>query len=159
MTEKKRKQIEYHVANEFLVDLLFAISKKYHISEARVVDIFDALNYWNVINDDRVCCVAAHDGVEAVIRELDEKINEVLLKEDRLLDINRFESRTVIIIMENLMQENKLSREQAIKDWFNSKTYSEMIRRNLTFISGTRAYDELKLERENSPNWMVKEFE
>ncbi len=78
--EMQRNQIEYEVANEFAINLLFVIAQKYHISEAKVIDIFDALNYWNVLNNDRVCCAVAHDGVKAVVQRLEGEINGILIK-------------------------------------------------------------------------------
>lgn len=74
----QRNQIEHEVANEFAINLLFAISQKYHISEAKVIDIFDALNYWNVLNNDRGCCAVAHDGVKAVLQRLECEISGIL---------------------------------------------------------------------------------
>lgn len=78
VTETERARIEYQVANEFTVSLISTISKKYGISESKVLDIFDKTKYWDVINNDRVCCVVAHDGVNYVINRLEGDINEIL---------------------------------------------------------------------------------
>ena len=78
MSEEERKQTEYVVANEFSVRLLFAIARKYHISEAKVIEIFDKIKYWDIINNDRVCCVVAHDGIMYTVNRLEEEINGIL---------------------------------------------------------------------------------
>lgn len=70
----------------------------------------------------------------------------------------KFYSQSITII-EHLIKEDKMSRESAIKLWFNSKTYNEIIKRNLTYISAMRAYFELRLEKENDSEWMQKPFE
>ena len=66
------------VANEFSIDLLFAIKEKYNISIDQTFEIFDKTHYWNVINDDTVCCTVAHDGVDCVIQRMQEEIDEIL---------------------------------------------------------------------------------
>jgi len=58
------------------------------------------------------------------------------------------------ILVGLLMQHRNLSREVAIKVWFNSKTYKEILRRGLTFMSATCAYSELVMELNNNPRWM-----
>lgn len=72
--------------------------------------------------------------------------------------INPFESQSITVI-EHIIDNKHISRESAIKLWFNSKTYKEIIRRDLTFISAMRAYYELELEYKKSPDWMTKSFE
>lgn len=52
-----------------------------------------------------------------------------------------------------------MSREVATKTWFSSKTYQEIIKRKLTYISAMRAYTELKMEFEKNPNWMQNSFD
>ena len=69
-----------------------------------------------------------------------------------------FESQSITVV-EHIMKNSNLSREDAIKMWFNSKTYHEIVRRKLTYISAMRAYYELELEHKNSPDWMQKSFE
>ena len=64
-----------------------------------------------------------------------------------------------ITIVENLMNYDNMSREGAMKLWFNSKTYHEILRRRLTYISAMRAYSELKLENENNSEWMENTFD
>lgn len=81
MTDLERSQIEYQVANEFTVSLILTIAKKYSIPETKVLEIFDRTRYWDVINNDRVCCVVAHDGVNSVINRLEGDINEILSRD------------------------------------------------------------------------------
>ena len=45
-----------------------------------------------------------------------------------------------------------------MKYWFSSKTYSEIIKREITYISAMRAYTELELEAKEDPEWMRNEF-
>ena len=69
-----------------------------------------------------------------------------------------FESQSITII-ERIMKDKNISRQEALNIWFNSRTYNEIIRRNVTFISAMRAYFELNLELTNNPEWMKNEFE
>lgn len=71
---------------------------------------------------------------------------------------NKFESQNETII-ELLMTNCQMTRENAMKLWFNSKTYAEIIRRKLTYTSATRAYSELELEYKNDPDWMQNPFD
>ena len=64
-----------------------------------------------------------------------------------------FESQSYTII-ETLLQEDKLSREKAEKFWYESKTYKEILKRKLTYISAMRAYYELAKEKNGDPRWM-----
>lgn len=72
--------------------------------------------------------------------------------------VNDFESQSITVV-EKIMKDSNISRKEAEKIWFNSKTYSEILRRKLTFISAMRAYYELGLEINGNPDWMRKEFE
>lgn len=69
-----------------------------------------------------------------------------------------FESQSITVI-ERIMKDNKVSRQEAMKIWFNSKTYNEIINRKLTYISAMRAYYELNLEIKRSSEWMKNDFE
>lgn len=69
-----------------------------------------------------------------------------------------FESQTITII-ERIMKDKNVSREDAVKLWLNSKTYNEILKRKLTYISAMRAYYELNLEIKGSSEWMKKDFE
>ena len=69
-----------------------------------------------------------------------------------------FESQSITVI-EHIMKDNNASRQDAIKLWFNSKTYNEIVSRKLTYISAMRAYYELNLEIKGSSEWMKNDFE
>lgn len=69
-----------------------------------------------------------------------------------------FESQSITVI-ERIMKDNKVSRQEAMKLWFNSKTYKEIINRGLTYISAMRAYYELNLEISENSEWMKNDFE
>ncbi len=69
-----------------------------------------------------------------------------------------FKSQSETII-DTLTNKNNMSREQAIKFWFTSMTYNEIMRRKLTYISAMRAYTELEMEYQKNPDWMKNEFE
>lgn len=69
-----------------------------------------------------------------------------------------FESQSITII-EHIMRDKNATRQDAMKLWFNSKTYNEIVNRGLTYISAMRAYYELNLELKKSPEWMKKDFE
>lgn len=72
--------------------------------------------------------------------------------------MSNFESQSITLI-ETLMKRHSMSREIATKTWFNSKTYHEIIKRKITYISAMRAYTELTMEFENNPNWMQNSFD
>ena len=64
-----------------------------------------------------------------------------------------FESQSITLI-EHLIKHKGMSREEACKLWFNSKTYKEIIRRNVTYLSAMKALFELERELSNHPEWM-----
>ena len=70
----------------------------------------------------------------------------------------KFKSQSEIVV-DTLVKRNNMTKEQAVRMWFNSRTYNEILRRNITYISAMRAYFELELEINNDPDWMRKEFE
>lgn len=74
------------------------------------------------------------------------------------MKINDFTSQSELII-DFIMQNLGLNREGAMKLWFNSKTYSEICRRQLFYISATRAYSELLMEMQYSDEWMRNSFD
>ena len=69
-----------------------------------------------------------------------------------------FKSQSEIVV-DTLVKRNNMTKEQAVRMWFNSRTYNEILRRNITYISAMRTYFELELEINNDPDWMRKEFE
>lgn len=71
---------------------------------------------------------------------------------------SQFESQSATVV-DLLVQRDNMSRETAMKQWFNSKTYEEILRRKLTFISATRAYSELLMEKNNNEEWMKNAFD
>ena len=79
------------------------------------------------------------------------------IKQEEFIN-NNFESQSETII-EKLIADKDLNREQAMKLWFRSKTYSEIVRRCITYISAMRAYTELEMELKNNGEWMRNPFE
>ena len=72
------KEVSMITANEFAIQLVFALADKYSISISDVFKIFTTLNYWKVINDTDVCCVLAHDGLQDTLKDIGVQFNEVL---------------------------------------------------------------------------------
>ena len=72
--------------------------------------------------------------------------------------MGNFESQSITLI-QTLVKRDNMSLEEAEKIWFNSKTYHEIIKRKLTYISAMRAYFELKKEFEEHPDWMQDPFD
>lgn len=70
-------------------------------------------------------------------------------------DLN-LQSKTVV---QQLMANRNMSEEQAMAFWFNSETFKEIRRKELSYISGMRAYWELELEIKKDPRWMDDPFE
>ena len=62
-------------------------------------------------------------------------------------------------LIEHLVDERGYDKEIATELWYNSKTYKEIIRRELTYISAMRALYELDMELEKHPDWMDKSFD
>lgn len=54
-----------------------------------------------------------------------------------------------------LIKHNNMNEETARTTWYGSKTYREILKRELTYISATRAYGELMMELNNNPDWMT----
>ena len=71
---------------------------------------------------------------------------------------SNFESQSETII-EKLVEDKNISREEAIKLWLNSKTYEEIVKRKITYISAMRAYIEFEMEQNNDDEWMQNSFE
>ena len=71
-------EITFDTANEFSIQLIFAISEKYKITLDRAISLLDEIKYYRVINDDELCCLLAHDGVDSVLKEIEDKINVIL---------------------------------------------------------------------------------
>lgn len=73
-----RKEIIRDTSNSFVVDMMYEISKKFSITIPDVIYVFDEMNYWNILNDDETCCLLAHDGVKATIKDLEEQLNAII---------------------------------------------------------------------------------
>lgn len=74
------------------------------------------------------------------------------------MSVNDFTMQSQTII-ELLMQRHNMDRTRAMQIWFKSKTYAEILRRKLFYISATRAYSELLLEQQNNSEWMRNSFD
>ena len=72
--------------------------------------------------------------------------------------VNDFDSQSELIIG-FLMKNQNMSKDDAEKEWFQSKTYSEIIRRKLFYVSASRAYSELLMEQQNNDEWMRNPFD
>lgn len=71
---------------------------------------------------------------------------------------NKFESQSETIV-EQLIRDKHITREEALKMWFRSQTYKEILERDITYISAMRAYTELEMERTGDTKWMKNSFE
>ena len=154
------QEVSMITANEFAIQLVFALADKYSISISDVFKIFTTLNYWKVINDTDVCCVLAHDGIKDTVSDVSKQFDTIFgtqLNSYKKMVIP-FDSQSITIIGQ-IMKDKKLSRQDAMTLWFSSKTYKEIIRRKLTYISAMRGYWELNLELEKNPKWMTEDFE
>lgn len=69
---------EIMLANGFVLELIYEISRKYRVSLKESIRILTEIGYWKVLNDTELCCVLAHDGVKSTIDMLGEKINGIL---------------------------------------------------------------------------------
>ena len=76
--DKNRLERINGIANEYATKLIFALAKHFSISVQDVLDVFDKINYWNVINDADTCCLLAHDGIKSNIKELEGAFNDIL---------------------------------------------------------------------------------
>lgn len=75
-----------------------------------------------------------------------------------MMQIKDFNDQSELVVG-FIMQKHNMNREDAMKAWFNSKTYAEIYRRQLFYISATRAYSELYMEWQNNPDWMRNLFD
>ena len=160
MHKFKINKITLYTANLIVVQLIYALADMYEISLERVFEVFTKLNYWKVINATEICCILAHDGIKDTVNDVSKQFDTILgthLHEYRKKEIP-FDSQSITIV-EQIMQDKKLSRQDAMTLWFSSKTYQEIIRRKLTYISAMSGYLELNLELEKNPKWMTEDFE
>ena len=74
-------ELTLSVANEFSIKLILALAEKYSITLNKVFEIFDEINYWRVLNDSEVCCVLAHDGLQATLHDLGGTFNDILSRD------------------------------------------------------------------------------
>lgn len=64
-----------------------------------------------------------------------------------------------VAVLNKLMENDKMTRQQATDTWFNSRTKTELEKHKLFFVSGMRCYWELKLELSEDSRWMSDTFE
>ncbi len=74
------------------------------------------------------------------------------------MHIKDFDSQSELIVG-FIMKNHDMNREEAMKAWYNSKTYAEINKRELFYISATRAYSELLMEWDNNDEWMRNPFD
>ena len=65
------------------------------------------------------------------------------------------------IVVNQLVKNNSMTRELALRTWMGSKTWQMVQGANapFSFISPARCYDELCKEMENNPFWMSGTFD
>ena len=49
-------EISISTANEFAIQLVFELAKRYSATIEQVFEVLSEMNYWRVINDTDVCC-------------------------------------------------------------------------------------------------------
>lgn len=63
-------------------------------------------------------------------------------------------------IIKMIMENKKISLAEASKLWYNSKTKKETLdTKEYSFVSVTRCYDELEMELNNDPMWLMNPFD
>ena len=75
---KNRAENFYDLANEWTVEIIYRLADHFNTSIDVVLQVFDKVDYWKVINDDVVCSVSAHYGIKDVINTLEGDFNEIL---------------------------------------------------------------------------------
>ena len=63
------------------------------------------------------------------------------------------------IVIKQLMIDKKMTRNQALTCWYNSKTKKILEEKNMYYVSGIRCYVELIYEMANNSKWMQEPFE
>ena len=160
MSKFKINKVTLYAANLIAVQLVFALADMYEITLEQVFETFTKLNYWKVLNNTEICCILAHDGIKDTVSDVSKQFDTIFgtqLSAYKKMVIP-FDSQSITII-EQIMKDKKLSRQDAMTLWFSSKTYEELIRRKLTYISAMRGYWALNLELEKNPKWMTEDFE
>ena len=71
-------EISISTANEFAIQLVFELAKRYSATIEQVFEVLSEMNYWRVINDTDVCCELAHDGIQATLHDIGGKFNAIL---------------------------------------------------------------------------------
>lgn len=75
---KNRDANLYSLANEWTVETIYKLAIHFNTSIDIVLQVFDKSGYWKIINDDRVCSVSAHYGINDIIKTLEGDFNEIL---------------------------------------------------------------------------------
>ena len=65
-------------ATEFALELTYAFAERYSIPVQDVLVIFDKINYWDVINNDAMCCMLRDKGIDATMAELEKPFHDAL---------------------------------------------------------------------------------
>ena len=79
--KRRLEKITKDTAIDFTIQLIFELSTKYSISIDTVLDTLNKMGYWKVLNDDELCCLLAHDGVNATIKSIGGDFNDILSRD------------------------------------------------------------------------------
>lgn len=63
------------------------------------------------------------------------------------------------ILLEQLMKDYCVDESEAKCIWYNSRTYKEIVKKNLLHITAMDAYLELQLELSNNPLWLKSVYD
>lgn len=139
-------------------------------TDEQFLDYMNKNNVWDILNDDNLIlgCISAEE--EDIITlfggylSKDERLNIISqYSTETTDDYNKIELKNMQseFVIKFIMEDNKCSRAEAAKIWYNSKTKHELHDGAIdyTFVSPARCYDELLMELSNDPHWMKGQFE
>lgn len=120
--------------------------------------------YKGLWNDDGALVKLLHDGsiidlIDSIVEQINEKLNIPKTDIHKVKEPSCFEHQTEVVVR-GLMNELIISRDMALKLWIKSETRKAIQDEyNMEHISGARCYDELMMEMQGDPYWMMGQFD
>lgn len=159
------------------IDLLESFKKITSWTNDQFLEYMNANNNWDILNDESIIRGLIGADIEDYVaifgRYLSEhEQNSIILQYNKRLqeqipkrcstniDLDFVIKDKTARIIKMIMENKKISLAEASKLWYNSKTKKETLdTKEYSFVSVTRCYDELEMELNNDPMWLMNPFD
>lgn len=65
---------EDSIVTEYVIDIIEEAKKRYNITFDKTVECLDTLGYWKLFDDTEITLIGAHEGIEPVLKNIEELI-------------------------------------------------------------------------------------